>query len=88
MDNMETLKDYWISAANWDGDELEVTLSPISQPKFTVRLKGHSNTDKIFELMRDRDTPVRDFIIDSNSKTLSASPNIALNIIGAKNEGR
>lgn len=85
---MEILKDYWISAANWDSNELEITLSPVSRPKFIIRLKGHNNTDKIFELMRDRDTPVRDFIIDANNKTLSASPNIALNIISVKSEGK
>ena len=86
--NAETLKGYWVSDAHWDGNELEVTLSPTSQAKYTVRLCGDTNTDKIFDLMRDRNSPVRDFVLDKDNKTLSISPNIAVNIISVKNEGR
>jgi len=86
--NTETLKGYWVSDTHWDGNELEVTLSPTAQAKYTVRLCGDKNTDKIFDLMRDRNSPVRDFVIDKDNMTLSISPTIAVNILSVKNEGR
>ncbi len=86
--NTETLKGYWVSDTHWDGDELEVTLTPTVQAKYTVKLKGDDNTDKIFDLMRNRNSPVRDFVIDKDNNTMSILPNVEINILSVKNEGR
>lgn len=83
----DTLKDYFISSARWiNNDDLEITLACVPCPKYSIIVNGDTNIDKVFSLIRDRKSPVKDFIIDKDNKTLSASPDIAINISKIQSE--
>jgi hypothetical protein len=84
----EMLERYYVSDCRWDGDDIEITLSPTSQAKYTVRIHDKESIKKAFELMRDRSTPVRDFVIDRDANTIYVSDNSDLYFVSAKNEGR
>jgi len=83
----ETLKDYFVSSARWvNNDDLEITLTHVPCPKYSITVNGDDNIDKVFALIRDRKSPVKDFIVDKDNNTLSVSPDIAINISKIQSE--
>jgi hypothetical protein len=85
MCNSNILKDYWVSDAHWDGDELEVILSPVSRPKYTIRTSDKDSAEKLLNIMSDKQTPARDFSISDN--TLETN-NIVIKVKSIQNRGK
>ena len=83
--NSSSLKDYWVSDAHWDGDELEVTLSPVSRPKYVVRVSDQESAKELLNIMSDRHTPVRDFNVSDNTLEVN---NIVIKVKSIENKGK
>jgi hypothetical protein len=85
MCNSNILKDYWVSDAHWDGDELEVILSPVPRPKYIIRTSDNDSVKELLNIMNDKQTPVRDFSISDS--TLETN-NIVIKVKSIQNRGK
>lgn len=84
----EVLDNYWVSDARWEGDGLVATLSPVPKPKYTIKVSDVYSIARIFDLMRDRDKPVRSFEINETVLCDKDNTDVYAYIDCIKNEGR
>ena len=85
MCNSNVLKDYWVSDAHWDGDELEVILSPVPRSKYIIRTSDKDSAKELLNIMSDKQTPVRDFNVSDNSLEVD---NIVIKVKSIQNRGK
>lgn len=84
----EVLDNYWVSDARWEGDSLVATLSPVSKSKYTIKVSDEGSIARIFDLMKDRDKPVRSFEINETVLCDRDNTDVYAYIDSIKNEGR
>lgn len=83
--NKEVLKNYWVSDAHWDGDELEVILSPVPRPKYIIRTSDKDSVKELLNIMSDKQTPVRDFSVNDSSLEVDS---IVIKVNSIQNRGK
>ena len=76
MPGLISLKNYWVSEAHYEGSDLSITLSPEPLPKYTAKIHGKESIEKLLNLMKDRNMPVRDFMLSDNC--IMASPGYSI----------
>jgi hypothetical protein len=72
--SVKTLNNYWVSGCKWDGNDLEVSLSPCSRPRYIIKVHDDNSINEVLKLMHDGLS--NDFKVDVSNNTITYNGHI------------